>query len=278
MTILCAVLAGLCEAPRVEAAQVAAPIPRVVIEDEDLSGLRALDAAGPLSYPIGVRIVGALPGSSALLESRLATYGARQGPVWLALAGPASVDDAGPWRLALRELLGRHRAGIAVLEVMFDTQSPQVAAFAVRLAATEARSGNETILIAAGGPRMADAATAAGIYTSELAPYLDLLATPDGTEADALTWLKKVDPDAGVVLTPGILVDDPREVRHRLMDGVLRHLGTDVRAEAWHPTAELPSALQGLSPLSALMHGELSIIDPDAAALHLTVGGRAVER
>ena len=124
---------------------------------------------------------------------------------------------------------------------------------------------------------MADPAGAAGIYTPDLAPYLDLLATPDGTEADALRWLKKVDPDAGLVLTGGTVADDSREARDRLMDGVLRHLGTDVRAEAWRPTAGLPSALQGLAPLSLLMNGEIAILDPDAAALHLTVGARAVE-
>src|SRR5260221_6676953 len=115
---------------------------------------------------------------------------------WLAGAAPASVDDAGRWQLALRGLLDRNRAGIAILEVMFDRQSPQAAAFAVRVAATEARSGNEKILMAAGGPRMADTAGAAEIFTPDLAPYLNLLPTPDGTEADAPTWLERVDPDA----------------------------------------------------------------------------------
>jgi hypothetical protein len=277
--ILVAILAGSVQVRDAAGAQVPAPtIPRVVIEDDDLSALRALDAAGTLSYPIAVRIGGSLSVSDALLETRLAMYRARQVPIWLAVAAPASVDDAGRWQSALRGLLDRHRAGMTILEVTFDKQSPQAAAFAVRVAATEARSGNEKILIAAGGPRMADTAGAAEIFTPDLAPYLDLLATPDGTEAGALTWLKKVDPDAGLVLTGGALAEDSREARHRLMDGVLRHLGTDVRAEAWRPAAGLPSALQGLTPLAALMNGEISILDPDAAALHLTLDGRAVER
>jgi hypothetical protein len=277
MAILAAVLAGLVQVRELGAQVVASTLPRIVVEDDDMSALRALDAAGTLSYPVAVRIIGSLSDSNALLETRVAAYRARQVPVWLAVAAPASVDDAGRWQLALRGLLDRHRAGIAILEVTLDSQSPQTAAFAIRVAATEARSGIGTILIAAGGPRMADPAGAAGIYTPDLAPYLDLLATPDGTEADALKWLKKVDPDAGLVLTGGTVADDSREARDRLMDGVLRHLGTDVRAEAWRPTAGLPSALQGLAPLSPLMNGEIANLDPDAAALHLTVGGRAVD-
>src|ERR1700730_8455098 len=173
MAILAAVLAGLAEVPgaagaqavaAAAGAQVAGPpaFPRVVVEDDDLAP-GALDAAGTLSYPVAVRIVGSLSGSDATLENRLATYRARQIPIWLAVAAPASVDDAGRWQLALRALLDRNRAGMAILEVMFDRQSPQAAAFAVRVAATEARSGNEKILIAAGGPRMADAAGAAEI-------------------------------------------------------------------------------------------------------------------
>src|SRR5205807_5146864 len=103
MAILAAVLAGLVEVRGAAGAQVAVPaagaqvavpaagaqvavpaasaqvagppaVPRVVVEDDDLSALRARDAAGTLFYPIAVRIAGSLSGSDATLETRLATY------------------------------------------------------------------------------------------------------------------------------------------------------------------------------------------------------------
>ena len=57
--------------------------------------------------------------------------------------------------------------------------------FAVKLAATEARSARPAIRIALGGALVEDAAALAAVYTGDLAPYIDLLVVSDAAAASA---------------------------------------------------------------------------------------------
>jgi hypothetical protein len=49
-----------------------------------------------------------------------------------------------------------------------------------------------------------------------------------------------------------------------------------VAAHAWQPTAGLERSLRALAPLATLMAGEVSVLDPAAASLRLSVDGRDV--
>ena len=78
---------------------------------------------------------------------------------------------------------------------------------------------------------MSDRARREEIYSGDLAPYVDLLAIPDGREPVA-GWLQQVDPLAGIVFTapaPDAAAGDPA----RVVDGALRDLGTEVVMHAW---------------------------------------------
>ena len=149
-------------------------------------------------------------------------------------------------------------------------------AFAVRVAATDARARRASIRIALGGARLRQASARLQVYTTELAPYVDLLAIPaDSNLASAAADLEARDPSARIALTgndPGTTADGVR----RVLDAHLQALGTEVVAHAWQPSAALEPGLRALSPIAALITGEVTALDPAAATLSMTAGGRDV--
>ena len=119
-----------------------------------------------------------------MLDESLREAAARQAPIWLALPAPARVEDVESWRAALGQLLDRHGAGLTILEVMIDDQPAPLAAFAVRLASTDARARTgAAIRVAIGGRRMESETSRSEVYTGDLTPYVDLLSIP-AAEAD----------------------------------------------------------------------------------------------
>ena len=173
------------------------PAPRIAIGDEPPgAALAALDRAGRLAYPVAVRVVAPVFPADATLDARLAALAARHVPVWLSVPAPEAQPDIERWQNALRALLDKHHAALTILEVTIDGQPARVATFALQIAATEVRASHDAIRIAIGGAAMADEARRVEIYRAELAPYVDLLAIPDATEATggwpswpAATWV-----------------------------------------------------------------------------------------
>ncbi|MEO7790176.1 MAG: hypothetical protein ABIX28_11455 [Vicinamibacterales bacterium] len=245
-------------------------LPRIAI-DEPVSRPAAAELqlrAPDLPVPVLARVSGNVESETALLEARLAQHASRKTPVWLAVAGPSEVAGVEPWRTALHGLLSRHKGGIAIVEIQVAGADARVATYAVRLAATDIRAERDTIAVAIGGP------AAAAAYTTELAPYLDLLVLENGADLDAAErQLARVDPGARLAVT-GMTTDADGPAR--MIESELTSLGTGVVLHAWSPSPGLAPALRALSPLTSLLEGEISPLDAKAAGLALAQGSRDV--
>ena len=150
-----------------------------------------------------------------------------------------------------------------------------MAAFAVQVAATEARARRPGVVLAIGGPGMADAERRREIYVADLAPYVDLLAV--ATSGDGISaWLRQVDPSARLALRGAADAARGAEPSRRVVEDVLEDVGTEVAARAWRASDLTGEALRALSPLAALLTHPVSALDADAVGLRLTIG--AAER
>ena len=244
-------------------------LPRIAI-DEPVSGPAAAELqlrGSELPVPVLARVSARLDSEAAQLDARLAQHAARKTPVWLAVAAPADIDGVDRWQTALRAVLTRHRGTIAMLEIDVAAD-PRVAAYAVRLAATDARAERETIRVAIGGPG------ASLTYTAELAPYLDVLVVQSPADLDKVdAELQRVDPGARIAVS-GMRADADGPAR--MIDSELTSLGTNVVVHAWSSGGELSAALRALVPLAVLMEGDISTLDPKAAGLALSQGTQDV--
>jgi len=247
--------------------------PRLAIDDEPTgAALRVLDQAGTLPFPVAVRIAAPALPADAAFDGRLATLAARQARVWLSLPAPDVEADFERWQSALRSLLARHGPALTILEVTVNRQPARVAAFALQVAATEARASHDAIRVALGGAAMRDRQKREEIYRSEIAPYVDLLVVPEGGEELAATWLHAIDPTAAIALTADAAVPAGGPAT-RVIDGVLRDLGTDVVMHAWPVAAVTSAALRALAGVPDLLVDDISVLDTQAVALTLRVGG-----
>jgi hypothetical protein len=263
---------GLCAtAARAQPQPQPPPLPRVAIEDTGAP----LDIGSP-PFPVIIRIVA--DAIDRTLDERLARYADRKLPLWISITGPATLDAAEPWRVALHGLLARHAARIAILEIAPGPE-PKLATFAMRLAATEARSARNEIEIA-----LAPAAGSSGdvlrqFYTSDLAPYVDLLTPPlaaGNDRASVLAHLSKIDPDARLAMVGGDLSASADEAARQLLETQLETLGTEVVVASMKGSSATRAALARLTPIAALLTGDLSALDASAAGLSLSLDGRDV--
>jgi hypothetical protein len=250
------------------------PAARIAVDDEPAGAAsRVLEEAAALpafTVPLAVRVVFQGVAGHPALAARLAAFEKRRAPVWLSLPAPAALEDVEPWRIALRDLLEKQGSALTILEVAVDRQPARLARFTLEVAATEVRASRDAIRLALGGPAMSDRARREEIYSGELAPYVDLLAIPEGREPVA-GWLQQVDPLAGVVYTapaPDAAAGDPAGV----VDGALRDLGTEAVMHAWRASDVNGVALRALASLTDLLTHEISILDDAAVGLELRVG------
>ena len=110
---------------------------------------------------------------------------------------------------------------------------------------------------------------------AELAPYLDLLAVPAGADTGASPRSRRATSDhvaGGHRQEPGA----ERTRRSGRARQPARDAGHRVVLHAWLSSEALDAAIRSLAPLAALMAGEVSALDPGAAALSLTIEGRDV--
>ena len=275
--VMCAVI-GLAMAATAAAADRRPPVARIAIEDAPAgAALQLLDEAGALPIPVALRIVLPAGAIDATLEARLAALQRRRIPVWLSLPVPVAQEDIESWRTSLRGMLEKHGPALTMLELRVDREPARVAIFAVQVAATEVRSGHDAVRLALGGPAMADAARRSEIYSTGLAPYVDLLAVPEGADDGIADWLRPIDRLAGIALTPGAArsaADEPA----RLLDGAVLDLGTDVTIHAWRAADASSTVLRALTPLADLLTHETSILDEQGVGLTLTAAARDVTR
>jgi hypothetical protein len=252
-------------------------LPRIAI-DEPVSGApaSALQLRGSdLPVPVLARVIANLDSDVQALDARLAQHASRKTPVWLVVTAPSAVEGVDRWRTQLQGVLSRHGSRIAIVEIDVNASDAKLAAYSLRLAATDVRAERETIRVAVGGFSAGRAGS--DLYTVELAPYLDLLVLPEGADVHAAeALLHRVDPgaqvavtgmDAGTSADPGV---------RRMIDSELETLGTDVALHAWVPSEGLTPALRALAPLATLMGDDVSVLDATAANLTLSIKDRDV--
>lgn len=276
--VLILVFLGLASQAAPASAQTAVPVPRVAIEDAPGRDVpAALEAASSLPVPVAARVIVAAGTDDTSLDRRLEYYRERRIPIWLAVGVPSALDGVAAWRTRLSALVTKHAAGLAIVEFVLGAEDPQVAGFAVRAGATDVRAASDAIRIALGGERAAEAETLPRIYTSELAPYVDLLAVAaDANLERTMADLEARDAGAQVLVTGEAAGPKAEEAVRHLLDVELQALGTTVIAHAWQPSAALQTALQSLKPLATLMRGDVSALDQQAASLRLSSNARDV--
>lgn len=247
---------------------------RIAIEaGAGTTAARILDQAGALPFRVAVRIVASGLEAGSGLDQLLGEITARGAPIWLAVPAPARVEDVDSWRAALGQVLARHVAALTILEVIIGDQPAPLAAYAVRLASTEARAmTGATIRLAVGGGRMVNEAGRSEIYTSDLTPYVDLLSIPAAEADRAASWLSREDPTAALVVTlatePGIA-----ETRRAMMDAILRFAGANVALFACKGSEALVPALQAAASVAVLLTHDVADLEDPSASLQLSVGG-----
>lgn len=253
-----------------------AAIPRLAIDDEPAeNALRALDAIGAAPFPIAVRVEAKAGDSLSALDARLSALERRKVPVWLSIPVPESPEAVATWRAGLRALFERRSSELVLVELTVEHQPPDLARFAVQTAATELRSSGSTARAAVGGGAMADASRRTSIYTADLAPYVDLLAVPADRAEGLETWLRDVDPQAGLALRPS---PTHAPVANALADRTLEDLGSIVVIRGW-PSADLSAAqVRALAPLAALLAHDVTVLDDGAAGVAIVRGGIDVTR
>ena len=241
-------------------------LPRVAVEEP--IGTSAAVTLPAVPVAIAVRVSGAP--TDRTVDDRLAAYGARKVPVWLAVPAPSSVEAVEPWRLAIQALLARHRDAIVILEIE-SGDDVRLAGFATRLAATEVRSARDSIRVALGGARVSRSDWLAELYTADLAPYVDILTVAAGpSESAASAHLMKVDPDTRLA----VLAAD--EASPRIVERQLQTVGTNVAIVAWRSSDQVRAALPALARIAPLLSGEITALDAPAAGLALSIEGRDV--
>ena len=252
----------------------ASPAPRVAIEDSgDGDAVRLIATARSASFPIAVRA--AVDLSDARIDQGLARFSNSPDiPLWLVIGIPASADAMDAWRRNLRSILDRTSRALAIVELTIGQQSPDVVRFATQVAATEVRARRESIRVALGGPAVEDETRRGRTYSTELAPYVDLFAVSEAARETMLSWVARVAPDAGVVVT-GRTVTGAVPAQQAVIEGVLDGIGTAVTTESWRAPDVPVSALQALAPLAGLVTHEVTALDPDAVGLSLRVGDGA---
>ena len=263
---LAGLLLGAQQQPGPAAETVTAP--RIAIEDgAHVDPARLREVSAEISLPVAARVhVPAAADAIAAMSGKLGSYRKAGVPVWLSVPAPASVQDAEAWRQRLAALLQEHGEGIAIVEIAVGRGQAALGVFAVKLAATEARSARSAIRIALGGSLVEDAAALSSVYTAELAPYIDLLVVTDTAVEPARRVQTRVDSSATLAVagTPG-----------RLIDSLLEDLGGDVAVRAW-PASDPVEELRALAPMASLLTSEISRLDAAATQLRLTIGERDV--
>jgi hypothetical protein len=256
----------------VAAQDVSSALPRVAIEDS-LSA-PAIDPGPGLPVAVAVRVTGAV--DDRALDERIGVYQSRKVPVWLALSAPASADAVERWRASLQMLVSRHRDVLVILEID-AADDPKVTAFALRAAATDARSTRDSIRVALGPPRDARGDWYSLQYTSDLTPYVDVLVLPSGaSQAAAASHLGQVDRDARIALLAGSPGDQRDTAARAIIERQLETAGTNTSIVAWRLSDATLPALRALAPIKPLLGDDVTSLESSAANLAFSRGGQDV--
>lgn len=249
------------------AAQVSGPVlPRLVFDAGE-----AVPVAPPDGVAVALRLVVEAAGSGVPAP----VDDAPRWPAWLTIRGvdDPAVDPA-TWAARVGVLLAA-RPALAAVELQASGDDPRRAAFLLKMAAAEVRARDGGIPIVLAGPAATEARRDA-VLTPDVAPSIDALLLPDGTDPVATDrWLAAHDPGAALVQPFVPLTGDApaaQFARHELA-----RTGTAVSTGAYSVS---PSALAAVWPVAVrlrdLYAGDVAPVTLAAGALVLRAGGQDV--
>jgi hypothetical protein len=246
----------------------AAPYP-VVVNDTALAPVDStLASAGTLPFAVAARV-------SSGRASRLDVLSARNVPLWVLVDLPASLNDVERWRQSLQDLLGRYTGHVTAIEIDVTDQPADLAAFAIRLASTEARALAPGARVALGGERMRSAASRGDLYNAELAPYIDLLVVGADEADDAARWLERIDPGSRVAaVVPD--QDAGGTLVRRIMSNLLRFAGGRVETAVLPGSDAVVPALKALAAAPSLLSSAVAAMDDSGSDLKIAAGAADV--
>jgi hypothetical protein len=247
------------------------PLPRVAVDvplAEAAGGQVSAAAAAPV--PILVRNSADPVGDEDALGRALSALPG-DAQAWLALARPPAEANVPAFRAALQRLLAAHPRRVAVLELDVDTASPSLADYVVRVTATDTRAVADGIRIAlapGGVPGLR------ALYSAALAPYVDLVVLPSGSELDAAgAFVSTIDPGTPMAVAGLSLEGTGIPAVRAFLAAELETLGTHVVLQAWQPSAGLQDALVSLGPLAPLLASSIAPLDTAATLFELHRAG-----
>jgi hypothetical protein len=251
------------------AAQPAAPTIPVVVNDTALVPIDGmLTSVGPLPFAVAVRV----PAGRA---ARLDALADRAVPMWVVADVPSTLAEAEAWRQSLQDLFRRYSTHIAAVEVDVDEQPADLAAFAIRLASTEARAFAPAARFALGGERMRTAASRADVFTAELAAYVDLLVVGTDEADEAAQWLERIDPAARAAAVVAA-EDAGAPLVRRIVSSLLRFAGGRVETLVLPGSTAVAAALKAVAAAPSLLSPVVAAMDDTGSDLKITSGSTDV--
>jgi hypothetical protein len=236
----------------------------VLNESALVPDLSALRSAGKLPFDVAVRVSAARPSALEMLATQKV-------PLWVVVDLPASLNEAESWRQSLQALLARYASLITAVEIDVANEPADLASFCVRLASTETKAFAGSARTAIGGERMRTAVLRADVYTTDLAPYVDLLVVP-AEEADAAAaWIGRVDSGARVAAMVPDQETDSAIVRG-IMASVLRFAGGEVETVILPGVPAAVTALEALAQVPVLLSPAVAIMDDAGSELKIMSG------
>jgi hypothetical protein len=196
--------------------------------------------------------------------------------VWLWMGGPLDADRAQSWRATLQRVLTTSGRRVSTLEIDIDDSPPELASFALRIAASEARVINPQVKIALAGSAARDSDRLNAIYTREVAPSIDLLGLAYGGHADqAAAFLSNIDPTATLISIGHGISEPPARAAQECVRTIMFGLGGKIGAVAFMGTpVALDACLTALAPAAPLLNGDVLALDAATAGLTLRIDGQ----
>ena len=262
-------------APAIAAGQAPPRLPRVFIDGAAAARQVAdlLDAKN--AVPLGARVAVADDEDlGSALDRDLAGVVRRKLTGWVAIVAPRTVEDVPNWQATLRGALTRHVSSIALLEIIFDSQPDALRRYILQVASTEAHAASRALRVGISGADAAATRRVLAGLSQETAPYVDAVIVASDVDAEAVERVLSSLP-ALRVLRRGGAAGSAQEARSRVVRDVLMTVGTRQLGTAWSGApAALADAVRALTPAGDLLTHEVEAIDPAAAQLTLTQGGR----
>jgi hypothetical protein len=226
------------------------------------------------------------------VDDALEAYRKRNIRVVLAL-GALPPDEASveAWRVFIRAVAERGHGKVAAYQIgsVRAEAPPDVARYVylLKLAAVQLRSVDDTALVLQGSIPAAEADWQGRVLGAAAGPYVDGVAIEGSVEGDTggvrselqhlIDLVQREKPAAHIVLGPVHLPQAPTAAASRLVDSLLRALGTHVEAVAFDgPDAVLGPSLAAATQITNLVAGDLIALDERTAELRILRNGANV--